>query len=109
MTHEIPGAENAALQRQRALAKWDNEGGAGSGGPQLDATSVDVALATPAMTDFEWMAPHSRIIALDNLVTSLLATTTEHQLAVARDTAVFITRRVLATRGARSRSTRRRT
>ncbi len=98
MTHEIPGTENAALQRQRALARWDNEGGAGSGAPQLDATSVNVTLATPAMTESEWMVLHSRIIALENLVTSLLATATEHQLELARDMAAFITPRAGYTR-----------
>lgn len=93
MTHEIPVPETAESQRQRALARWDNEGGAGSGGPQLDATSVDVAMATPAITDSEVMALHSRIIALENLVTSLLATATDQQLGLARDMAIFITPR----------------
>jgi len=93
MTRESPEPENAALQRQRALARWDNEGGAGAGGPQVHAASVDEAIAAPAMTDSELKALHSRIIALENLVTSLLATANDHQLGLARAMAVFITPR----------------
>lgn len=50
------------------------------------------------MTDAELTALHSRVIALENLVTSLLASATEHQLELARDMAAFITPRVGFTR-----------
>ncbi len=93
MTDESPGPEDAAQQRQRALARWDNEGGAGAGGTQVNPGSPDPAISAPAMTDSELMALHSRIIALENLVTSLLATATGHQLELARDMAAFITPR----------------
>lgn len=98
MTGESSEPETAALQRKRSLARWDNEGGAGACGAQVEPGSADQALPAPAMTDSELMALHSRIIALENLVTSLLATATEHQLELARDMAAFITPRAGFTR-----------
>lgn len=93
MTQGTSEPESAALQRQRALARWDNEGGAGTSGPQVNAASVDDASSAPAITDSELVALHSRIIALENLVTSLLATASDHQLELVRDMAAFITPR----------------
>jgi hypothetical protein len=90
MTQEISQPENAAQQRQRALAKWDNEGGAGGGPQKDDAASVCGSIAASAMTDTERIALHSRVIALENLVMSLLATATEQQLELVRDVANYI-------------------
>ena len=98
MSHESSELETAALQRQRALARWDNEGGAGACGAQVKPESTDATISAPAMTDSELMALHSRIIALENLVTSLLATATGPQLELARDMAAFITPRAGFTR-----------
>ena len=36
MPREKVDLQNDGLQRQRALSRWDNEGGAGVGGPQVD-------------------------------------------------------------------------
>ena len=98
MTGENTELETTALQRKRSLARWDNEGGAGAGGAQLTPGSADQTVTAPAMTDSELMALHSRIIALENLVTSLLVNATEHQLELARDMADFITPRAGFTR-----------
>jgi hypothetical protein len=98
MTGESQEPETAALLRQRALARWDNEGGAMASGSQVERGSADQTLSMPAVTDFELMALHSRVIALENLVTSLLATATEHQLELAREMAAFITPRADFTR-----------
>lgn len=93
MTGERPEPEDAAQLRQRSLARWDNEGGAAAGCTLVKPGLADQAALTPPMTDSELRALHSRIIALENLVTSLLASATEHQLELARDMAVFITPR----------------
>jgi hypothetical protein len=93
MSRERSDPQDDLLQRQRALARWDNEGGAGTSGPQVDAASVDDATSAPAITDSELLALHSRIIALENLVTSLLATASDHQLQLVRDMAAYITPR----------------
>ncbi len=96
MTRETSQPENAAQQRQRALARWDNEGGGGvgaaaGGGPQNDdAASVGGTIPAGAMTESERVALHSRMIALENMVMSLLATATEQQLELIRDVATYI-------------------
>ena len=82
--------DTAALLRQRALARWDNEGGAMASGCPLEQEAADRTVQMPAVTDFELMTLHCRVIALENLVTSLLATATERQLEVAREMAAFI-------------------
>ena len=51
MTGESPEPETAALQRQRALARWDNEGGAIASGSPLERGSADQTLSMPAVTD----------------------------------------------------------
>jgi hypothetical protein len=90
MTGESPESQTAALQRERALARWDNEGGAMASGSQGEREPADQPMSMPAVTAFELMTLHCRVIALENLVTSLLATATEHQLALAREMAAFI-------------------
>ncbi len=48
MPHEKIDAQNDALQRQRALSRWDNEGGAGVSGPQMDPTLFEDPIQTPS-------------------------------------------------------------
>ncbi len=98
MTGENTECESAALQRKRSLARWDNDGGAAAGDAQVKPGSADPATSLPVMSDSELMALNSRIIALESLVTSLLATATGHQLKLARDMADFITPRAGFTR-----------
>jgi hypothetical protein len=58
------------LQRQRALARWDNEGGAGPPALQSDATPIQDWKPAQGTSDTELDALHSRLIALENLMTS---------------------------------------
>ena len=48
---------------------------------------------SPKMGNAEILALHIRVIALENLVIALLASATEAQREVARDMAVFLSRR----------------
>lgn len=80
------------LQRQRALARWDNEGGAVQEALQPVETSIHWSPAQ-GTSDTELDALHSRLIALENLMTSLLATASDHQLDLAREMAAYITPR----------------
>ncbi len=48
MPHERIDPLNDALQRQRALSRWDNEGGAGVSGPQMDPTLFDDLVPSPS-------------------------------------------------------------
>lgn len=90
--------------RLRALARWDDEGGAAP--PEADAAAVGAAAASAgaaagaaadaaalAGNEVEHQHLHSRLIALENLVISLLALGNKPQLALARAMADHISTR----------------
>jgi hypothetical protein len=76
-------------QRQRALSRWDNEGGAAPKASILTGEQISV----PEMTNAELVALRVRVIALENLLISLLATASDEQLNLAREMASFISPR----------------
>jgi hypothetical protein len=78
---------DAARLGLKALARWDNEGGAGPDGPQKQELSGDITGATPDRS-FEHL--HARVIALENLVIALLAQGSDAQFDLARDMAFHI-------------------
>jgi hypothetical protein len=78
-------------QRQAALSNWDNEGGATPGVRPGNADGPDHPAASPS--DAAHMQLHIRVIALEHLVTTLLAAASERQLDAARDLAACITPR----------------
>lgn len=52
MTRKKADIQNDLLQRQRALSRWDNEGGAGVDGPQVDPALRGNHIAeAPAITE----------------------------------------------------------
>lgn len=69
------------LKRQKALSAWDNEGGA-----QSDETHVDL----PELTNVELVHLRIRVIALENMIITLLAEGSDRQLEVAREMASYI-------------------
>ena len=96
--------------RQRALARWDAEGGAeavpappaddvGEVGSGVSATAGPSPGSQPAApwSDAECQQLHARLIALENLVISLLAMGNKRQLALARDMASHIVARTGST------------
>ena len=82
-----------ALQRQRALYRWDNEGGAETDGPQAGAEADEGQLPFPKIDDAEFGALHVRVIALENLVIALLAAASDRELDAARNMASYISPR----------------
>ena len=80
-------------QRQRALSRWDNEGGAGPDGPTSDSALETERAAIPDLTNAELVTMRIRVIALENLVISLLATASDDQLRLAREMAGYISPR----------------
>jgi hypothetical protein len=88
--------DSAASLRQRqsqmALSRWDNEGGAGPGGPQQGGGSVSAEAPSgiPELTNAELVQLRIRVIALENLVIALLAEASERQLDLAREMAAYI-------------------
>ncbi len=90
MTDAKPDSPDRLQQRQMALSRWENEGGAGSCGPQKSQGLAAVQAAIPELTNVELVHLRVRVIALENLVISLLAQVPEQQLDLAREMASFI-------------------
>src|SRR5580693_3113178 len=80
-------------QRQMALSTWDNEGGAGPRSPQERLISGEVKSEVPELTNAELVQLRIRVIALENLVISLLAEAPDRQIDLAREMATFISPR----------------
>ncbi len=80
-------------QRRKALARWDDEGGAERDGPQGLAPERLTAGAGSPPTPSEWAEMRTRVIALENLVITLLATASADQRRLAREMADYITPR----------------
>jgi hypothetical protein len=79
-----------AQQRERALARWANEGGSGQCGRESHLASSRLEAEMPAIGDTQIGLLHIRVIALENLVIALLATSSGPQLDLARDMARII-------------------
>jgi hypothetical protein len=84
-----PEVLDPSQQRVRALARWDNEGGAMPGRPH----DSDEQSAVPELTNAELVHLRVRVIALENLVISFLAGATDRQLDLAREMAGYISPR----------------
>ena len=89
MSDQASDPTNPALLHQRALSRWDNEGGAI---PDVPPKATVAANATPMPRNdaAEVGALHIRVIALENLVIALLATASDQQLEQAREMASYI-------------------
>ncbi len=77
----------------RALSRWENEGGAASLGPQESSISGQEHSEVPLLTNAELVKLRIRVIALENLVITLLAGATDRQLDLAREMAAYISPR----------------
>ena len=73
MPHATTKPSERQSLREAALARWDNEGGAGPVGPQQDTHANEPPDTPPALTDAELVQLQIRVIALENLVMALLA------------------------------------
>jgi len=83
----------SAKQRQRALQRWDNEGGAGPGRLPAKDSLQAAAGSAPPLTNAELVQLHIRVIGLENLMIALLAQATDAQLELVRDMAAYISPR----------------
>jgi len=70
-----------------ALSRWENEGGAGSLRPQENSISAEVRFEIPQLQ------LRIRVIALENLVITLLAGASDRQLDLVREMAAYISPR----------------
>jgi hypothetical protein len=93
MPDKKPDSAASSRQRQMALSRWDNEGGAGPRGPQGELVAAEAQPEIPALTNAELVQLRIRVIALENLLIALLADASERQLDLAREMAAYISPR----------------
>ena len=77
---------------EKSVSRWDNEGGAGNGG-HVHAASTYRGADVPPLTNAELVQLQIRVIALENLLTMLLAGSSTSQLDLAREMADYISPR----------------
>ena len=75
---------DSSQQRQRALSRWENEGGLVLGDEQSEV---------PALSNVELVHLRVRVIALENIVIALLAESSDRQLDHVREIAAGISPR----------------
>ena len=93
MPDSLPNASDLAQLRHRALSRWDNEGGATLGGHHEGLRSAGAQSEVPPLTNAELVQLRIRVIALENLVISLLAQSPDRQLDLVREMAAYISPR----------------
>jgi hypothetical protein len=79
--------------RELALARWDAEGGAGPGRSQIDAPTGNGLSHEPPGASAEVVQLRIRVIALENLVITLLAEGPAQQIRLARSMALHVSPR----------------
>lgn len=83
-------ADSAQRLRARALAGWENEGGAGPANPDSDFGLREPMVDSPPLSNAEMVQLQVRVIALENLVIALLGQASEQQLEAIREMAAYI-------------------
>jgi hypothetical protein len=84
MRHTNRTAIDSSQQRQKALSRWENEGGL-----VLGAANTEV----PELNNAELVHLRVRVIALENVVIALLAESPVRQLDQVREMATYISPR----------------
>jgi hypothetical protein len=93
MPDRKPDFMDPSQQRQMALSRWDNEGGAGPRHPEEGLIYGEVRCEVPQLTNAELVQLRIRVIALENLMITLLAQASDRQLDLAREMAAYISPR----------------
>lgn len=93
MPRKKPNLQDRSQLRERALARWDNEGGAGPEGPQEARLPAEGATGVPELGNAELVQLQVRMIALENLVIALLSQASPRQLELAREMTAYISPR----------------
>lgn len=92
-----PGTQQDATMLRRATGRWENEGGAETAGPEAIVGSARGGVAQDdlrvALTNAELVQLQLRVIALENLVTALLATAPDNTTELVRALATSISPR----------------
>ena len=82
-----------SFQRHSALSRWENEGGAFGRQPH-ESKMPDAGVSdVPLLTNTELVQLRIRVIAIENVVISLMATASAEQLDLVREMATYISPR----------------
>ena len=92
MPDQSPEMQRASELRLQALSRWDDEGGAGPHGAQKPTLDAELG-KVPPLGNAELVQLQIRVIALENLVITLLAEGADRQLDLAREMATYISPR----------------
>jgi hypothetical protein len=90
-------SQDASRQREMALSRWENEGGAEAHRTQEGAAFWEMHSAVPPLTNTELVQLRIRVIALENLVIALLAGVSDGDLDRVHEMARYIAPRPGAT------------
>jgi hypothetical protein len=93
MTDKKPDLMPHLELRQAALSTWDDEGGAVPRPPEKPSIPEVTESAIPLLTNTELVRLRVRVIALENLVITMLAEASDRQLERIREMASFISPR----------------
>jgi len=89
MADPASDASDRARLFEKAISRWENEGGALGDGPP-DPASTEASADVASVRSAEFVQLQIRVIALENLVTVLLAESSDRQLALMREMAGYI-------------------
>jgi hypothetical protein len=94
MPDRASDSSDRAKLREKALSRWDNEGGASREGPQEGSSASEARVERePQLTNAELVQLRVRVIALENLVIALLAEGSDRPVEIVREMAAFISPR----------------
>ena len=79
--------------RERALSRWENEGGRPGLHPQVSLPSQEFLPEVPQLSNAELVQLRVCVIALENLIIALLAEASDRQLSLVREMASNISPR----------------
>ena len=92
LSDRAPDSSERTLLLAKAIARWDNEGGAADEG-RVRSASVELLDEALPLTNAELVQLQIRVIALENLLAALLVAASDQQLSLAREIAACITPR----------------
>ena len=88
-----PGSLDPSPERLMVQSRYDDEGGMEFCDPKEGPISGEAQSEVPELTNAELVQVRIRVIALENLIISLLAEASDRQLDLAREMAAFISPR----------------
>lgn len=93
MSDQEQKLSNRAALRERALSRWENEGGATAYDLDARLFSEGTPSDVPPLSNAELVQLRIRMIAIENLMIAMLADASERQLELAREMASYISPR----------------